>query len=138
MLDVYGSALLASALIVLMAIVQSLVATAAHRGQKDAVPGIVDETLSHGSFVFRSHRTFMNTLETVPLMLIIALIAMAAGVGPALLGWIMWIYLAARVAHMALYYAIATEQNPSPRSWFYLIGLGAQLVLIVTTIVALL
>jgi hypothetical protein len=32
---------------------------------------------------------------------------------------------------MALYYMIATEKNPSPRSYFFMIGLVSNLVLIV-------
>jgi hypothetical protein len=32
---------------------------------------------------------------------------------------------------MALYYAIATEKNPSPRSYFFLIGIIANVVMLV-------
>ena len=37
----------------------------------------------------------------------------------------------ARLIHMVLYYKIATERNPSPRSYFYLIGMLSNLVLVV-------
>ncbi len=137
MVETYSLALIAMTAIVLMMIVQSFVATGAQRKLPDSVPGKLPENLGHESFAFRSHRTFMNSLETVPLMLILGLIAIAAGLGSATLAWIMWIYLVARVAHMVLYYAIATEQNPSPRSYFYLLGVLAQVVLIVLTFIAL-
>ena len=36
-----------------------------------------------------------------------------------------------RILHMALYYAIATEKNPSPRSYFFLLGVVANIALLV-------
>jgi len=42
-----------------------------------------------------------------------------------------WIYVAARLIHMILYYAIATEKNPSPRSYFFLIAAMANMVMLV-------
>ncbi|MEC7164145.1 MAG: MAPEG family protein, partial [Pseudomonadota bacterium] len=39
-------------------------------------------------------------------------------------------YALARLLHMILYYRIATEKNPSPRSYFYAIGLLTTLYLI--------
>ena len=118
-------------LMVFTMIAQSLIATGAHRKQTEYVPGVVDEKLGHESFVFRSHRTFQNSLENVPLMLFTALLAVLVGLGPASLAWTSWIYAIARVIHMVLYYAIATERNPSPRSYFYLIAMLSNIVLIV-------
>ena len=37
-----------------------------------------------------------------------------------------------------LYYAISTNVNPSPRSWFFLIGFFANVVLLVFCVIALL
>jgi hypothetical protein len=31
---------------------------------------------------------------------------------------------------MALYYSIATEKNPSPRSYFFLVGLAANITIL--------
>ena len=39
---------------------------------------------------------------------------------------------------MVLYYAISTNVNPSPRSWFFLIGLVANIVLLGFCVAALL
>ena len=41
--------------------VQGLVASIAHRKQSLYVPGIIDGGLGHESFVFRSHRTLLNS-----------------------------------------------------------------------------
>ena len=114
-------------LILLTVVVQSIVASVAHRKQSQYIPGKVDENLSHDSFVFRSHRTFHNSLENLAIFVMPVLIAIFAGADPQTLTWIVWIYAIARIIHMALYYAIATEKNPSPRSYFYMIGLVATL-----------
>ncbi len=130
MFSAYASTLNASTLLIALVILQSVVATGAHRAQKNAVPGVVDESLGHGSFVFRSHRTFMNSLENVPIALASFVVAVLLGVDPVKLAWVAWIYVGARAMHMVLYYAIATEKNPSPRSYFYMIALLAQLYLV--------
>lgn len=117
-------------LIVTTVVVQALVASVAHRKQQRYVPGIVDSNLSHESFVFRSHRTFMNSIENICLFLFPALFAIWLNVAPSVLGVIVWVYALARIVHMVLYYAIATEKNPSPRSYFYIIALLANLVLL--------
>lgn len=132
----YSSSLLVLTLLVLMVVIQSLVATAAHRKQKQYVPGIVDESLDHHSFVFRSHRTFQNSLENVPLFVLTAILAIFIGVSSSTLFWSVLIYSAARLIHMVLFYAIATNANPSPRSYFYVIALLVQVVLLGITIVA--
>ena len=117
-------------LIITTIIVQGFVATAAHRKQKSYVPGIVDEKLGHDSFVFRSHRTQQNSLENVIQLIIPALLAMFIGVDAFSLAIVVWIYAIVRIIHMALYYAISTEKNPSPRSYFYMIGLLSNVYLL--------
>ncbi|WP_414828587.1 MAPEG family protein [Alteromonas sp. H39] len=114
-------------LILLTVVVQSLVAAVAHRKQSQYIPGKVDENLSHDSFVFRSHRTFHNSLENLAIFVLPIMLAIFAGAEPQTLTVIVWVYAIARIIHMALYYAIATEKNPSPRSYFYMIGLLATL-----------
>lgn len=113
-----------------MLVVQTMVASIAHRKQSKYIPGIVDGNLSHESFVFRSHRTFMNSLENVPMMLIPVLVGLFAGMDPMWLGGLLWVFIGGRLVHMVLYYVIATEKNPSPRSHFYMISLLANLVLL--------
>ena len=129
MLEAYTSALLGVWVILLTVFIQGMVASVAHRRQSRYVPGIVDHQLSHESFVFRSHRTFMNSQENLVLMLGTAMISMLAGVDASWVAGAVWVYAIARLIHMWLYYVIATEGNPSPRSYFYMIGLVANLVL---------
>jgi len=109
---------------------QAVIATGAHRRQSKMVPGIVDPALSHDSFVFRSDRTFRNSLENIAPFFGLSVLAMIAGFSPDRLAIVIWVYALARLLHMILYYRIATEKNPSPRSYFYMIGLLATIYLI--------
>lgn len=130
MLEAYTSALLGVWVILLTVFIQGMVASVAHRRQSRYVPGIVDHQLSHKSFVFRSHRTFMNSQENLVLMLGTAMVSMLAGVDARWVAGAVWVYAIARLVHMWLYYVIATEANPSPRTYFFMIGLIANLALL--------
>ena len=109
--------------------VQNLVAAIAHRKQRQYIPGKVSEDLSHDSFVFRSHRTFHNSLENIHQFTLPAILSIFIGVPPLFLAILCWVYAISRLVHMSLYYAIATERNPSPRSYFFMVGVIANLVL---------
>ncbi|WP_347332251.1 MAPEG family protein [Marinimicrobium locisalis] len=117
-------------LVLITLVVQMLAASASKASQPGAVPGKIDESLSHDSFVFRSHRTFMNSLENLPLFLGTVFLAFFVGTDPTWVGVLVWVFALSRLAHMGLYYAIATERNPSPRSYFYLLALLANLILL--------
>jgi len=131
LLDQYLWSIWALLLIAATASLQHLVAMVAHRKQSQYIPGIVSEELGHDSFVFRSNRTFLNTLENLPLMVGPAVIALLVGMDAQWLAGLLWVFAIARIVHMALYYAIATEANPSPRSHFFAIGLLSNLTLLV-------
>jgi uncharacterized MAPEG superfamily protein len=131
MLASYSFAILGLWLILVTVFVQAMVASVAHRKQKHYVPGIVNDKLSHESFVFRSHRTFLNSHENLLMMFGSALLGMLVGMDAYWLGMLVWVYAIARVLHMALYYALATETNPSPRTYFFIVGFIANLVLLI-------
>jgi uncharacterized MAPEG superfamily protein len=131
MLTSYSFAVLGLWLILMTVFVQAIVASVAHRKQKQYVPGIVNDKLSHESFVFRSHRTFLNSHENLLMMFGPALLGMLVGMDAYWLGILVWIYAISRILHMALYYVIATESNPSPRSYFFMVGFFANLVLLI-------
>lgn len=129
----YADSVFLLTLLITMVVLQALIATAAHRKQQQYIPGVVDDKLDHHSFVFRSHRTFLNSLENVPVFVLTAMLAMFAGVEAATLYWTVMVFLIARVIHMVLFYKIATNKNPSPRSYFYMIALLTQLFLLYAT-----
>ena len=116
--------------LILTVLVQSMVAAASKAAQPGAIPGKMDSALSHSSFVFRSNRTFANSLENITVMLGAAILAVMVGADAYWTGVVIWIMALTRVLHMVLYYAIATEKNPSPRSYFYLVAVLANIALL--------
>lgn len=129
----YADSVFLLTLLITMVVLQALIATAAHRKQQEYIPGVVDDKLDHHSFVFRSHRTFLNSLENVPVFVLTSMLAMFAGVEAVTLYWTVMVFLIARFVHMVLFYKIATNKNPSPRSYFYMIALLTQLFLLYLT-----
>jgi uncharacterized MAPEG superfamily protein len=118
-------------LIIGTVLIQSMVAAATKGNQPGAVPGKIDPSLSHESFVFRSNRTLMNSLENLPLILGAAFLAILMEASVFWTGLLIWIIALSRLLHMVLYYKIATEKNPSPRSYFFLLGFLANAALLV-------
>lgn len=131
MYESYSFALCGIFVILLTVLVQSLIAAGSKASQPGAIPGKMDESLSHSSFVFRSNRTVLNSLENLPVMLGTAFLALFAGANVMWTGILIWAFALARILHMALYYGIATEKNPSPRSYFFLLGVVANIALLV-------
>ena len=138
LVDSYATAFWGIFVIIATWLVQWFVASSTKAAQPNAVPGKIDSSLSHHSFVFRAHRTFMNSLENLPAMLGTAFLAVLVGANAFWVGMLIWIFAVSRIIHMALYYAIATERNPSPRSYFFMVGLVANVVLLGFCAVALL
>ena len=130
MLDSYSVALFGILTIIFTVVVQSLVAAKYKASQPGAIPGKIDSSLSHSSFVFRSNRTFANSLENITVMVGASFLAILVGANPFWTGIIIWVMAISRIIHMILYYSISTEQNPSPRSYFYLIALVANIILL--------
>lgn len=131
MTDMTFSVYFALYLYLVVLLVQWGVATVSKATQPNAVPGKMDDNLSHDSFVFRAHRTFHNTLENSALFMGTVFFAFVINYQSFIFALCVWIYVFARVIHMALYYGIATEKNPSPRSYFFLIGIIANVVMLV-------
>jgi uncharacterized MAPEG superfamily protein len=123
--------------VILTLLLQQLIASGKKAAQPGAIPGKINEELGHASIVFRSHRTFMNSLENLPAMMGTSFLAIFVGANVFWTGLLIWVFAGARIAHMILYYAIATRQNPSPRSYFFILGLVANIALLVFCGVAL-
>ncbi len=130
MLEQYTCVIFVALALLTMMVVQQIIATVAHRKQSEYIPGIVDAKLDHGSFVFRSNRTFLNSLENTPVFILTMLVAIFVNVSPQALLVVSLVFFVARFIHMVLFYLIATNKNPSPRSYFYVIGLLSQLYLL--------
>tara|TARA_B100000809_G_scaffold129274_1_gene127242 strand:+ start:260 stop:676 length:417 start_codon:yes stop_codon:yes gene_type:complete len=131
MFDTQTVALLGILIIILTVVIQSLIAAISKAAEPGAIPGKIDISLTHSSFVFRANRTFANSLENIAVMLGASFLAIFVGVDAFWTGLIIWIMAVSRIIHMVLYYSISTEKNPSPRSYFYLISLIANILLII-------
>tara|TARA_B100000965_G_scaffold401856_1_gene426578 strand:+ start:2455 stop:2874 length:420 start_codon:yes stop_codon:yes gene_type:complete len=132
MLEIYNSSLIGLWLILVTIVLQAMVAIRVHRAQKGGyTPGVIKPELGQSSFVFRAHRTFQNSMENIVPILGLAFIAIFAGYSAFKLSIIVWVYAIARIAHMILYYKIATEKNPSPRSIPFIIGFLANFYLMI-------
>ena len=132
MLETYQYSILGLWLILATIIIQAMVAVRAHRRQEGGyMPGILKTSLDHSSIVFRTHRTYQNSLENIIPLLGMAFIGMLCGYGAFKLSIIIWFYAIARILHMILYYKIATKKNPSPRSIFWAVGFLANVYLMV-------
>ncbi|MGI0153938.1 MAPEG family protein [Pseudidiomarina sp. PP-1MA] len=117
--------------ILVTVMVQWFVASRFKAAAPGAVPGKISAELSHDSFVFRAHRTFQNSIENVPFFAAAVLLAILSGVQSQwFVAWV-WLYAIIRIIHMVLYYAIATEKNPSPRSYFFIVGVVANIAVLV-------
>ena len=129
---IYNSTLTGLWLILTTIVVQAMVAIRVHRRQKGGYNvGVIKPELGQSSFVFRSHRTFQNSLENIIPMLGMVILAILAGYSSSKLAAVVWIYAIARIIHMCLYYKIVTDKNPSPRSIFWAIGFLTNIYLII-------
>ena len=109
-----------------------MVAIRVHRRQKGGYNvGIIKPELGQSSIVFRAHRTFQNSLENITPLMGMAIIAALSGYSSTKLTVVVWVYAIARIVHMVLYYKIATDKNPSPRSIFWAIGFLTNLYLMI-------
>ena len=132
MLEEYQSVFLGLWLVLATIIFQAMVAVRVHRRQKDGYNvGVIKPELGQSSIVFRAHRTFQNSLENITPLMGMAIIAALSGYDSTKLTVVVWVYAIARIAHMVLYYKIATDKNPSPRSIFWAIGFLTNLYLMV-------
>ena len=132
MLEEYQSVFLGLWLVLATIIVQAMVAIRVHRRQKGGYNvGIIKPELGQSSIVFRAHRTFQNSLENITPLMGMAIIAALSGYSSTNLTVVVWVYAIARIVHMVLYYKIATDKNPSPRSFFWAIGFLTNLYLMI-------
>lgn len=133
----YQTSLLGIGVLLLMVFVQWLIASGRKAKQAGAIPGKPPVEMTPLDFTFRAWRTHQNTLENLGTMLGASFLAILAGASAMVVGWLIWIMVIARIVHMVLYYAIATEKNPSPRSYFFMLAWLANLILLIVGIVAL-
>ena len=132
-MEIYQTAFIGLWFVLLTIVFQAMVMVGADkkRLEKGYKIGVIDPSLGQKSFLFRSYRTFWNSLENIVPILGTSIVAILAGYSAFKLSIVIWIYAISRIIHMILYYFIATEKNPSPRSLFWVLGLLATIYLVV-------
>ena len=99
----YGAVLSAWVAMAGLSLVQAVVADVASiRGQH--TPGM-PVTTGHDDFLFRAVRAQSNTLENLPLFILLSLSAVLLGASPGATQGLVWAFVGARMLHMAAYYA---------------------------------
>ena len=104
-------------------LVQAIVADVAGvRGKH--TPGM-PVTMGHDHFLFRAVRAQANTLENLPVFILLSLAAMLLGATTSWAAGFAWLFVVARVAHMCAYYADARKARgiAFALGFFALIGL---------------
>lgn len=121
-------------LVVFTLFIQWTVASTVKAKQPGAVPGKIDDSLGPERFVFRAHRTLMNSQEIFPLFIGAVIVAYFTQANSLLLAICIWVFALSRIAYTGWYYMVATEKNPSFRSLIFAIGLLASLVLLFSSL----
>ncbi|MBR0875048.1 MAPEG family protein [Bradyrhizobium tropiciagri] len=106
------------------------------KGRAGALSGPV-LPLDDGNLLYRIDRAHMNMVEALPPFVVPALLAMRVGVGPVTLATLVWIYVAIRLIHVAIYLRGGNAaKGGSIRTILYVSGALVTVVLIAVTAVA--
>jgi len=106
------------------------------KGRAGALSGPV-LPLDDDNLLYRIDRVHMNTVEALPPFVVPAVLAMMVGVRPATLAALVWIYIAIRVVHVAVYLRGGNAaKGGSIRTILYVSGALLTVILIAVTTVA--
>ena len=135
MFEAYNGTFIALAVILATVLLQWLIASGRKAKEDGAIPGKPPQQQGHESFTFRAWRTHQNSIENLSVMLGTVFLAVLSGANPFWTALLTGFFAGARILHMILYYVIATNKNPSPRSYFFMLGWLANVALLVFTLV---
>ena len=135
MFEAYNGTFIALAVILATVLLQWLIASGRKAKEDGAIPGKPPQQQGHESFTFRAWRTHQNSIENLSVMLGTVFLAVLSGANPFWTALLTAFFAVARILHMILYYVIATYINPSPRSYFFMLGWLANVALLVFTLV---
>ena len=128
-LSIYGVLVLCLLSIVLA------VYSGASKGKAGALSGPV-LPLDDDNLLYRIDRVHLNTVEALPPFVVPALLAMMVGVRPVTLATLVWVYVAIRLIHVAIYLRGGkAAKGGSIRTVLYVLGALVTVVLIAVTVV---
>ncbi|MCP1840162.1 putative MAPEG superfamily protein [Bradyrhizobium sp. USDA 4524] len=106
------------------------------KGRAGALSGPV-LPLDDDNLLYRIDRVHLNTVEALPPFVVPAVLAMMVGISPVTLAALVWIYIAIRLIHVAVYLRGGkAAKGGSIRTILYVSGAVVTIILIVVTIVA--
>ena len=106
------------------------------KGRAGALSGPV-LPLDDDNLLYRIDRVHMNTVEALTPFVVPAVLAMMVGVRPATLATLVWIYIAIRLIHVAVYLRGGNAaKGGSIRTILYVSGALVTIILIAVSIVA--
>jgi uncharacterized MAPEG superfamily protein len=108
----------------------------ASKGRAGALSGPV-LPLDDDNLLYRIDRVHLNTVEALPPFVVPALLAMMVGIRPVALATLVWVYVAIRLVHIAVYLRGGkAAKGGSIRTILYVSGALVTVVLIAVTAVA--
>ena len=106
------------------------------KGRAGALSGPV-LPLNDDNLLYRIDRVHMNAVEALTPFVVPAILAMLMGVSPATLATLVWIYIAIRLIHVAVYLRGGNAaKGGSIRTVLYVSGALVTIILIAVTAVA--
>ena len=106
------------------------------KGRAGALSGPV-LPLDDDNLLYRIDRVHMNAVEALPPFVVPAILAMMVGVRPVTLATLVWVYVAIRLIHVAVYLRGGNAaKGGSIRTILYVSGALVTIILIAVTTVA--
>ena len=103
------------------------------KGRAGVLPGPVIPA-DIANLLYRIDRVHMNSVETLALFAVPAVLAMLLGVAPATLATLVWLFTAIRVLHLAVYLRGGNAaKSGNLRTIIFILGTVVTLVLMVIT-----
>jgi len=113
---------------------------AIHSGSSKGRAGVLSGPVlpaDDDNLLYRIDRVHMNTVEALPPFIVPATLATMVGVSPSTLATLVWLYVAIRLIHVAVYLRGGkAARGGSFRTILYVSGALVTIILIATTAVA--
>jgi len=131
-MQVYWISILGVLLLCLLSVVLAIV-SGASKGREGELSGPVFPA-DDDRLLYRIDRVHMNSVEALAPFVVPAVLAMVVGVGPTVLATLVWLFLAIRVTHLAVYLRGGdAAKGGSVRTILYVSGAVVTLVLVILT-----
>lgn len=134
-LNAYQPAFLVVAVLAMVVLIQNFLTAPLAYAREEQVPGLPLRH-DHSKLSFRAVRTYQNSAESFPAFIAATLVAVAGGAPPWVINGAAAIYLIARLAFWAIYYAGVGRVAGGPRTLAFVLCLLANIVIAGAAILA--